>query len=536
MKPLLAASFYKEWMAHPDWWFNQSDEVDHYLTSQYECLLDISINIPPSITKIIICDQLVRHVFRHQQANHIIEYFLQIALHTLSQMDESMILTPDEWCFSQLPIRHSRDPKAILQVISKAWQRLDQSPQNQHAIFTRFLKASYDRFPVADQSVLLFKTFPTNTLFTEEEKDILLNNPLTSQEPPLLTSHPLIKPAIDIIQNYQAQQKNQKTLVILSISGGVDSMVCSYLTQFFLSETTKVIAVHVNYKNRPTCDLEESIVVKWCHRRGLPLFVRRLDEIRRKPCMKYGMRETYESYTRNVRYSCYKTIQSMNQDCHQSIVLLGHNKDDCLENIFQNIAQQCKYDNLTGMTTLSSQDNITFFRPLLQVPKDDINAFAKLFHIPHLYPTTPPWMHRGQIRSVIVPTLNKWNPQFVPAIHDLSEQLTSMYHMTQQFIDTFIKDRFDYLSQTTFTFSVNHMTDAISDLFWKMLFEKHKIYLSKRSLNDFSNRWQKIKQSKYKYFLEGNKMTIPLQKKVTMTLSKSKNADRTLDVSVTIDV
>ena len=68
--------------------------------------------------------------------------------------------------------------------------------------------------------------------------------------------------------------------------------------------------VHINYCNRTTSDREEEFVKAWCDYMRIPLYIRRIEEINRPLCMENNLRDIYEYYTRNVRYSTYKTVNS----------------------------------------------------------------------------------------------------------------------------------------------------------------------------------------------------------------------------------
>jgi tRNA(Ile)-lysidine synthase TilS/MesJ len=136
-----------------------------------------------------------------------------------------------------------------------------------------------------------------------------------------------------------------------------------------------------------------------------------------------GIRTLYESYTRNVRYASYKTIGGT--------VVLGHNKDDCIENILQNIGAQHKYDNLRGMNVLSEQDGIVFFRPLLDIPKDDIVEYAKRHNIPFLPNSTPAHFQRGKIRNSVVPCLDAWNDLFIPGMFQANTVMAEMHKVVE---------------------------------------------------------------------------------------------------------
>jgi tRNA(Ile)-lysidine synthase TilS/MesJ len=86
-------------------------------------------------------------------------------------------------------------------------------------------------------------------------------------------------------------------------------------------------------------------------------------------------------------------------------VLLGHNKDDCFENIITNITNKNNYDNLSGMEILKTIDGINFWRPMLNIKKADIINYANLYKIPYLFDSTPSWSVRGKIRDNLKPVL-----------------------------------------------------------------------------------------------------------------------------------
>jgi len=86
-------------------------------------------------------------------------------------------------------------------------------------------------------------------------------------------------------------------------------------------------------------------------------------------------------------------------------VLLGHNKDDCFENIITNITNKNNYENLSGMEILKTIDGINFWRPMLNIKKADIINYANFNNIPYLFDSTPSWSVRGKIRDNLKPVL-----------------------------------------------------------------------------------------------------------------------------------
>ena len=417
----MQAGFIDAWFDNPKWWFSATPDDDAYITNNFGHLLSCShdggTTVVSPLEAVLIYDQLPRHVFRQGPDAHIIEYFLQKALNILSLTPSEYLdgLSNSHWCFMMLPYRHSNDMVMIFSAMKMAWAR----PLCPH--IKRFLKASYQRCPTTDQSRHLIYYPP---------------EPLTPHPGPQFAS--ILEPGGPQASGRgEPQASGRESIphsqygdaVILSISGGKDSMLCSKLYGPFRA------AVHINYKNRETSDQEEAFVRAWCSYLGIPLYVRRIHEIQRGPCMENEMREVYERYTRDVRYGTYKTVAATFSAL--PTVMLGHNKDDCLENLFTNVAHKAHYDNLLGMTEISSQDGIQFVRPLLSQSTEDIKSTLHALNIPHLPNSTPPWSQRGQIRANVVPVLDKWDPRFTGGFFKLSETMTSLYRILDRQVTQF---------------------------------------------------------------------------------------------------
>lgn len=402
-------SFAKEWFANPQWWFDCPASIDEYLTKTYGNLIGQKAAADDNPVHVILClDQLPRHVLRNQPCAHILSYYCQKAIHVYNQLSRDYIesLPDEQWCFVLLPLRHSQRLDLIFEAMKLAWERLHIDPTS--ILVKRFLKAAYQRCPTYDQHDQVIKYDPVGQLHFS--KDILDD---TNTEPP--------------VNKLPATLPQYSNSTLLSLSGGVDSMVCSVIGKPYLA------AVHINYCNRPTAMEEEEFVRAWCSANNILLYVRRISEIKRKECMENEMREVYETYTRNVRYGTYKTVANIfGVDPH---VVLGHNKDDCLENIFTNIAHKNHLENLQGMSEVSQQDGITFFRPLLSYTKRQIKCCAKALNIPHLPNSTPAWSQRGKIRANIVPVMDAWNPCFIDGLYNMVSTLTSLHKILDRTTD-----------------------------------------------------------------------------------------------------
>ncbi len=271
--------------------------------------------------------------------------------------------------------------------------------------------------------------------------------------------------------------------IIVSISGGVDSMVCSYLLKqlTFDYDNLKIAAVHIDYYNRQECEQEEELLIWWCNTiLDIPLYIRRIDEINRPKCMEYELRDLYESYTKDVRFNSYITI---NENLSHYIIL-GHNKDDTIENIFTNTASQSHYENLLGMTPISNQsykqNNICFLRPLINIPKNEIYQFAITNNIPFLQDSTPKWSQRGKIRDIVKPALNQWNPLIFDGLINLSNKMSQMTLLLDKLISPDINN-----------IKYNSVNDVPTDtIYWSTVLKKNNIYITQKTLINLINRIQ----------------------------------------------
>ena len=508
---------YTLWFDHPHWWFNATQEVDRFLEDKFTTWIEasqsyISFDAHPqfeSISKeeyvglIILFDQIPRHAYRTSCGAHCVQYYLQYATHYaeyFSHTDRTLYnvlnaLNAYEWSFVKLPWRHTDNVWMIRTVMSDTWQKLVhiEKESAERAHLRRFLRATYERYPfqVYNEHDYIAYWMHEKSQFIVSESGYSIYKDLLAYCPKTLASTELTEateannamkktPLWQTIS--ESTHINHKQNYIISLSGGVDSMVCSYIIALKLRERMKHIklcAVHINYSNRPECAQEEEFLRDWCHLIDIPLYIRRIDEIHRKECMDEDLRDTYETYTRNIRYATYKhvwnkyfSIAPEDGDDRNTIprIILGHNKDDCFENIMTNITHCSKYDNLEGMSPEGEQDGIRFIRPFLTIPKATIYQFSRDYNIPHLQTSTPPWSMRGQIRDSVKPALAQWNPQCIDGLHELSNRMGELYEILNIYVEThLVKLR---LQNGTIEFQTMSEISE-SQVYWKTLITKY---------------------------------------------------------------
>ncbi len=488
---------YDFWKNNSNLWFNSTADDDKYITEKFiDYLVDNNISNKNDWTSYCIYyDQLLKHFNRHNNTNlNPPHNFLINCYLNYEKFKEN--LDDFEFMFTLMPIRHTHQLNHVKFVLNETWNRLSNDKNNQ--FIRKFLVATYERY---------IKCTTENNIKTYiDEKTIFNHTDILDKISPTnktININNIIDPFYLNMKEYFINNNliNENiSEIIVSISGGVDSMVCSYLLKQLTLDfkNIRIGCVHIDYYNRPECEKEEELLIWWCNTiLNIPLYIRRIDEINRPKCMEYELRDLYESYTKDVRFNSYITI---NENLSK-YVILGHNKDDTIENIFTNTASQSHYENLLGMTPLSKQSyknkDIYFLRPLINISKSDIYQYAINHNIPFLQDSTPKWSQRGKIRDIVCPALTQWNPLIFDGLIKLSEKMSQMTLLLDKLISPDI--------------NFNTINDVpIDNIYWTTLLKKNNIYITQKTLDNLIN--------KIEYF---QKNPIKLSEKRKITLCKN---------------
>ncbi len=456
---------YTFWKDNPKLWFNSSADDDKELYIKFNHMLEIEFNIENMnvqewTTYVILYDQLIKHFTRHTKHKYIMPLnFIENCIVKYNNFKN--LLSDFEFMFMLMPLRHTHMLKYVKYVLNETWWRLEQNPTNIQ--IKKYLIATYERYikctPFYDNDNIQ-TCIKSNIIFNSYEILDLKCMPYNFTE--LIDSNHIL---INHMKKFIDTHKLNRKLITVSISGGVDSMICSYLLKMCKQP---FIALHINYMNRDECLKEEDLLKWWCNSiLDVPLYIRRIDEINRPRCMEFEMREIYESYTKDIRFRAYYTTSP------EPIIMLGHNKDDMIENILTNTASASHYENLCGMTEYSSQSflngTLCFIRPLLSIMKCDIYTFAKEHNIPFLVDSTPKWSQRGKIRDVVRPALEQWNPLILDGMLKLSIELNQMHTILDRLIPTEI--------------NFNTIYDVpLETIYWNKILKKNNIFITQKTM------------------------------------------------------
>lgn len=404
--------FTKFFLSKPDLWFNATTYDDKMIADMFGYLILSNSNTDnlPILEQILIYDQLTRHLKRQNLIKNT-EPYDALALHLVQEnIDDIEQYSPIERCFFLMPLRHTFNAEIIEEKILPLilqWRLSDDTPE-----YRRFYQATLNSL------IRLKKTVEANPRYQSLNSKIF--------DPRSESGMENIQPINHKIHiNY-----NNYNNIIVSLSGGVDSMICLKLLHQLRQKKQhqsemNLIAVHINYGNRESADEEEEVCRHYCHVLGIKLYVRHITEIKRDRSFD---RDFYEDITRQIRFNAYKEFEGY-------AVVLGHNKDDTIENIFSNIKKRIHYDNLLGMKDESEENGVTILRPLLQTSKSTIVDLAIKNGIPFVYDSTPDWSDRGKMRDQLIPSIKEFDPNILDGLINMAVQYQEIYQIAEKSIE-----------------------------------------------------------------------------------------------------
>ena len=192
--------------------------------------------------------------------------------------------------------------------------------------------------------------------------------------------------------------------VLCGVSGGVDSMTLLDLLREWSGEHGgSVTAAHYNHRLRPNASRDEDFVRDWCARHAIP-FVSGGGDVRG-----YAVREglSVEEAARKLRYDFLRREAASRNIAR---IYAAHHAGDNAETILWNLIRGTGLRGLSGV----SHERAGIVRPLLDVPRKEIEAYAAAHGIPHVEDESnadPDAASRNLLRLEVMPLLKRLNPR-----------------------------------------------------------------------------------------------------------------------------
>jgi tRNA(Ile)-lysidine synthetase-like protein len=287
----------------------------------------------------------------------------------------------------------------------------------------------------------------------------------------------------NIINEIHTYCKNKKTTTfVVSLSGGVDSMVIASIIHFL---GYKAICIHINYNNREASQKESEFLLKWLQLNNIEYIFENIQHLKRGSIK----RNYYEEQTKNIRFDLYKKILNHYLES-KNTVILGHHKDDVIENVFNNV---CRGRNILELPVMAMENvinGVIIARPIINLFKKEVFDFAHENNIPYFKNTTPDWCMRGIFRYQTFPLLCKSYVNLPNNLLKIGEQSNQWNTIIQEKILNPFLEKVEYLNHS-FIINVTEY-ENMPFSFWNVVLAKlyhsyNRSCPSSKSIHNFIN-------------------------------------------------
>ena len=199
-----------------------------------------------------------------------------------------------------------------------------------------------------------------------------------------------------IVKDFLTLRLKKGATLLLGLSGGPDSMALLH----FLLEAKKELdfslhVAHVDHGWRVESGKEAEGLRRVAEHHSLPFYLYRLEK------MEGG---DLENRCRNERLKFFRTLHA---EHHYQALLLAHHSGDHAETVFKRVAEGAGLRGLGGLYAERSIENLSVWRPLLPLKKEDLLAYLhkkKLRYFEDFTNQDPKYL-RARMRETLFPTL-----------------------------------------------------------------------------------------------------------------------------------
>eukprot|EP00601_Ochromonadales_sp_CCMP2298_P036042 CAMPEP_0173359518 /NCGR_PEP_ID=MMETSP1144-20121109/20085_1 /TAXON_ID=483371 /ORGANISM="non described non described, Strain CCMP2298" /LENGTH=289 /DNA_ID=CAMNT_0014308787 /DNA_START=37 /DNA_END=903 /DNA_ORIENTATION=+ len=255
----------------PDIASGQQSKMDTHIFASFDKLLEDGIaeklnhwqgTRSGCVALIVLLDQFSRHIHRHKGA-HLSTVALQqeradtLALSVATDFHEkgsAVGLSTAEFVFSLMPLRHTATVERLNMVLQRLGEK-EAFEEHSNELMSRFRKQTTRRLQHLQDRAKLEATegILEHGAFAADESDIL-RHPLVRSTEAFLRTH-LRTHLQHVPVHLQAPASVPPGVILLSLSGGVDSMVLSKILQVLLLHKGaslrlgRVLCMHLDYAN-----------------------------------------------------------------------------------------------------------------------------------------------------------------------------------------------------------------------------------------------------------------------------------------------
>ena len=219
----------------------------------------------------------------------------------------------------------------------------------------------------------------------------------------------------------------QNDRILVAVSGGPDSMALLLKLRGLSKKLNLTLHIaHLDHAWRPNSSADACFVRRWATRLKIPLTVKRLAY--KMPKIEGSVEEFLRNQRLNFLAQTAKAIKA-------NKIALGHNLDDQAETVLMRLLRGSGLSGLSGIHLKRKMLGVTFIRPLLEVPRSQIEAFLKSQGVSPRrdYTNRQDIFLRNRIRRRLMPLLKKYyNPNMAQVLANLAETTAQDYEYLEQ--------------------------------------------------------------------------------------------------------
>lgn len=307
--------------------------------------------------------------------------------------------------------------------------------------------------------------------------------------------------AINFITN---QRITTKTPMVVSVSGGVDSISLLHLLKLY---NYNCIVVHFNHHMRKGNDDEAKLVSDYANRYHYPFHLFDIN-------VESG---NFQNEARKLRHLHLKEIAVKYKTKY---ILTAHHLDDLAETIIMRLTRGSNLYGYAGIHPITDSDGFLFLRPLLEYSKQDIIKYANNYHLEYLDDESNYLSHytRNRVRLNIMPILKQENPKVLDKFYDFHQIISRSFSFIRKYSYSKISD--------DLTIDINNFLKEetlIQDEIIAILLDNYKIESSFNLINDLKSLL-KSKRPNLSYNLNNQYLFIKSYNEAYITLNTPKNS------------
>lgn len=252
-------------------------------------------------------------------------------------------------------------------------------------------------------------------------------------------------------------------MVVLAVSGGVDSMVMLHLLLRLRTRYhTSVHVAHLNHDLRGTESAETANFVRsQCEAHQIPVTITTADG----RALRDRRGGSLQAAARDLRY---RFLEQVADERRAGRIALGHHRDDQAETVLMNLLRGSGVRGLGGIPPVRGR----IIRPLIDCSRGEIERYARKQGIPHVEDSSNRVLaySRNRIRLQLLPDLAKrYNPRVVHALANVATLLEAEDSLLNGMAEKELRAVLISRSCEEFVLSIPLMAILPSALRWRII-------------------------------------------------------------------